>query len=226
MSLYLFLDLASISLPFLFSFHPKIKFHQKWKQFWPSLMVISGIYLLWDVIFSYLGYWSFNQEYLVGISFLHLPIEEWLFFICIPYACVFTHYVIELNCKSWRIPQAMAVNISRLLLILFVLSIFFFYSKWYTVINSLVTGSILLITLMKRPEILKTFYISFFILLVPFLIVNGILTGSFIEGEVVAYNPDQHIGWRLFTIPVEDIFYAMGMILGTILLMEWKFAPK
>ena len=37
----------------------------------------------------------------------------------------------------------------------------------------------------KNPKILGRFLPSFFITLIPFFIVNGVLTGSFIENEVV-----------------------------------------
>jgi len=50
--------------------------------------------------------------------------------------------------------------------------------------------------------------------------VNGILTGSFIEGEVVWYNNTENLGLRIFTIPIEDFAYAFSMILYNLLLIE------
>ena len=63
------------------------------------------------------------------------------------------------------------------------------------------------------------------LLLIPFFIVNGVLTGSFIDAPIVWYNNTQNIGTRMFTIPVEDVFYGMGLILLNILLTE-TFLPK
>ena len=65
------------------------------------------------------------------------------------------------------------------------------------------------------------FYLAFGVILIPFLIVNSILTGSFIEGEVVWYNDVDTLGIRLGTIPVEDVFYAMLLILMNISIFEW-----
>jgi lycopene cyclase domain-containing protein len=76
-----------------------------------------------------------------------------------------------------------------------------------------------------RNEILQKFYITFLIILIPFLIVNGILTGSFIEGEVVWYNNEENLGIRLFTIPIEDVFYAFSMLFANLILIE-KFKLK
>lgn len=51
------------------------------------------------------------------------------------------------------------------------------------------------------------------VLLIPFLVVNGILTGSGIEEPVVRYNSSENTGIRLFTIPVEDIIYGFELML-------------
>ncbi len=59
---------------------------------------------------------------------------------------------------------------------------------------------------------LQEYFPSFLVILIPFLIVNGILTGSFIDEPVVWYNDDENIGFRLFTIPIEDVFYAFNLL--------------
>lgn len=76
---YLFIDFGAVLIPFLFSFHPKLRFNREWKYFFPALAVGSGIFLIWDIIYTAIGVWHFNSEYLCGISFLGLPLEEILF---------------------------------------------------------------------------------------------------------------------------------------------------
>ena len=58
------------------------------------------------------------------------------------------------------------------------------------------------------------------VILIPFFIVNGILTGSFIETPIVSYNDLENLGIRLFTIPVEDIGYAFSMLFGNLMIFE------
>jgi lycopene cyclase domain-containing protein len=61
--------------------------------------------------------------------------------------------------------------------------------------------------------------------MLPFLMVNGVLTGSLIDAPIVWYNDAENLGIRIFTIPVEDVFYGMGLVLLNILLTE-TFLPK
>ncbi len=72
----------------------------------------------------------------------------------------------------------------------------------------------------KVPTVLNTFFITFLIILIPFGIVNGILTGSFIAEPVVIYNDTENLGIRLGTIPIEDIGYAFSMLLMSLVLIQ------
>jgi lycopene cyclase domain-containing protein len=65
------------------------------------------------------------------------------------------------------------------------------------------------------------FLLAYLVSMIPFLIVNGLLTGSFLEEPIVWYDDSQNLGIRIFTIPVEDTIYSLMMLLMTIQLMEW-----
>jgi lycopene cyclase domain-containing protein len=103
--------------------------------------------------------------------------------------------------------------------VLFTLAIIYI-KRAYTAVNFMVSALLIGLVLVQKPEILRGFYLSYLVILIPFGLVNGILTGSFIEEQVVWYNDYENLGIRLGTIPVEDIFYGMSLILLTHFLME------
>lgn len=225
MSLYLWLNLLSISVPFLVSFHPRIKLYKQWKSLFMALIITLVPFIIWDVYFTVQGYWGFNETYLSGLYFLHLPIEEWLFFICIPYACVFTHLsLLEINPKIGLSDKATSI-VTYGLAIIFSLVLILNFSKAYTAVDMIFALIVLWMCYRIRPKLLNSFYLTFLVMLIPFFIVNGVLTGTGIEGNIVWYNDAQNLGIRMGTIPVEDSAYAFSMILMNLLLF-FSFIDK
>lgn len=223
--LYLLLNLASLSVPFIFSFHPKLKFYKQWKSLFLGILVSMLIFIPWDIIFTSKGIWGFNNEYFLGIKLFHLPIEEWLFFICIPYACVFTHIsILEINPKL-SISDIWAQRISIFLFVLFGSVLLFNYDKAYTAVDMAFAMLVLAVVKKFNPKLLTSFYITFLFMLIPFFIVNGVLTGTGIEGNIVWYNDEQNLGIRLGTIPIEDTAYAFSLILMNLFLF-YEFKKK
>src|SRR5690606_34873124 len=89
------------------------------------------------------------------------------------------------------------------------------YNKWYTASTFGLLALYLLFHLYRKTY-LGRHYLSYAITLVFFFIVNGILTGSFIEEPVVWYNDAENLGIRMGTIPFEDAFYGFLLIAGII----------
>ena len=218
--LYLWLNIGSFIIPFLFSFHPKLQFYKKWRSFFLGVLVMMAVFIPWDIAFTRNGFWGFNDIYTTGIYLFNLPLEEWLFFICIPYACIFTHYaLLELFPKfafSEKITQVIYVTLATVLIVV----LWYQYDHWYTFICFIYGLLILGITYNYKKELLPSFLATYVVILIPFFIVNGILTGSFIEEPVVWYNNSENLGLRLGTIPIEDTIYNLGMLLTVLLVTE------
>ena len=211
--LYLFIDLLTIAVPLLFSFYPKIKFYKSWKALSKAIVLAAVPFLILDSIFTSHGVWGFNRRYITGIYLCNLPIEEILFFICIPYSCVFTYYClnkfydISWNKKSENI---FCILFSLILLI----AGFTFREKLYTCSTFISTA--LLCMVLKFVAHIKWFgkAVSVFaLLLLPFIIVNGILTGTGLSQPIVRYNIAEHLNIRLMTIPIEDFVYGFELFL-------------
>ena len=220
--LYLLINLFSVLVPIVFTFHPRLNFHKNFKAFLVGLLIMLPPFILWDIYFTKIKIWGFNSEYLLGNYFFNLPLEECLFFVCIPYSCVFTYHVVYTLSKNKKDFQSK--RIAFVLSFIFLLIGMFSIDKLYTSI----TFFSLSVVLLFAPYIinLKIFLKSFVILLLPFLIVNGLLTGTLIEDQVVWYDNSENLSIRLGTIPVEDVFYAFLMLVLVMLGYQFVLSKK
>ncbi len=207
---YLILNLASVIVPFLCSFHPRLQFQRKWTLAIPAIVIVGLLFVGWDMIFTSLGIWGFNRYYVTGKYFHGLPLEEMLFFLCIPYACLFSYHSMFTLWPARFLHENYSSKLTWILIFLCIAGIVLFYEKSYTTVTAagLLFFLIWFGVVRKRPWIGKL-YTCYALMLLPFLIVNGILTGSFTEAPVVWYNPSGIAGPRIATIPIEDVFYGL-----------------
>ena len=218
---YLLVNFLTIIVPLIFSFHPKLKFYKYFKPLSFSICITALLFIAWDIYFTAVGVWGFNRNYIMELYFFNLPIEEVLFFFCIPFACVFTYHCLNKFFKiQWplKIEVAFVMSFSVLLLGAGII----FNAKLYTSWTFISLGFVLLMFkyLLKINWLAKLVLIYPF-LLIPFFIVNGVLTGSGIDEPVVWYNNTENLGLRMFTIPFEDVFYGFELILLNIFFYEY-----
>ena len=218
--LYFALLFGSISFPFAWSFEKRVTFYKNWKSLFLAITLTAIFFLIWDEIFTQQGVWGFNDKYITGIKLGMLPLEEILFFVFIPYACVFIY-----ECVGYFLPgNTTYKNIEKLTWILGVILIIialFNYHRDYTFWNFTFTGLLLIYIGYKNPSWLSKFWIAYLYHLIPFFIVNGILTGSFIEDQVVWYNNNENFAVRIFTVPIEDSMYSLLLLLMNISYFEY-----
>ena len=217
---YLIIDLGSVLVPFLYTFHKKIQFYKEWRALWPAVFISALIFVAWDMLYTELGVWGFNVRYLTGLKIYNLPIEEVLFFICIPYASVFTYYCFEKFDLKFK-----AITIRWMTLIIFpalIIAGICFYDRLYTSVTFFALALLIgYAWLKKQDELLCKFYFMYLIILIPFFIVNGLLTGTGLEEPVVWYNDAENMGLRLLTIPFEDVFYGMLLLFLNTICFEY-----
>ena len=209
---YFLVDFFCIIFPLLFSFHAKIKFYKNWRYFLLPCLAAASFFIVWDVLFTKLGVWSFSKFMVVGIFFFGLPLEEYLFFFCIPYACLFTYHCVGLISDFSRHQKLTKLFSLSLIVVLLCVAVVHL-PQLYTSVTFILLSLFLMLLVFSGATFLPLFYVSFLIILIPFFISNGILTGSFIREPVVVYNNSYNLGVRMFTIPVEDTFYGMLLLL-------------
>lgn len=216
-NLYLFILLGSIAFPFAFSFDKRLQFFRKWKYMTLSILLPAVFFVAWDWLFTYLGVWSFNPDYILGKYLLNLPVEEVAFFFIIPYCCLFVYENMKYFFPNDPLKSVQNM-IAWSLIFLCAILVFKFNRQLYTSTSSLfLLTALLLHRLVFKSTYLGMFFLSYGFTLIPFFIVNGLLT-SF---PVVKYNDMQNVGIRLGTIPVEDLIYNMVLLLMNIGLYEF-----
>jgi lycopene cyclase domain-containing protein len=220
---YLIVDVSCLIFPLLFSFHPKFKFYPQWRYFIFPCVLTAIFFIAWDILFTAKGIWSFNPNYVVGIYCGGLPLEEYLFFIFIPYACLFTYYCID-KFLDHEMLQHFSIFFKIWLWVmcigLFLLAMLQLH-QFYTSVTFIILSVTLIILLLKNASYIPVFCIAYTFILIPFLLSNGILTGSFIKEPVVLYNNAYNLGKRILTIPMEDIFYGMLLMLFNVIGFEY-----
>ncbi len=216
MYIYLYLNIFTILFPLLLSFDKKVAFYRNWSALLPAIVVNGVLFIVWDILFTEQGVWGFNEEYLTGVYLFNLPLEEVLFFITVPYACVFIYDV--LNAYITRdLLQPYAKVIALFLMLVLPLIAVFNMQHWYTSITFVGLALMHLLHLkLFGTRYLGRFYLAYLVHLVPFLLVNGVLTYL----PIVWYNDNYNLGLRLISIPVEDTMYSMLMLLLTISVYE------
>lgn len=220
--IYLLLIFFTISYPLFKSFEDKIQFHTKWKFLFPGILLSALFFISWDIYFTHIGVWSFNPDYVSGLYIANLPIEEWLFFIIVPYSCVFIYEVMNYFVKK-DILEGLTKYITYLLILFLFTLAFLFYDRIYTLFTCSFLGTFLLIhQFFFHSNYLGRFYIAWAVCFFPFFIVNGVLTYL----PVVLYNNLETIGFRIFTIPFEDFFYGMLNVLIVVTVYEYLKQKK
>lgn len=98
MSEYMAVLLISLSLPFLLSFWPPLRFYRRLSVLVAALAATLLVFGAWDVLAVKRGHWSFRPGAVWPFRLFGLPLEEVLFFIVIPFCCIFTWEALKYLC--------------------------------------------------------------------------------------------------------------------------------
>jgi lycopene cyclase domain-containing protein len=212
--------LASFAGPFFLSFDKKVAFFRLWPALFAGIGLNLILFVVWDSWFTRTGVWSFNPTYVSDYRILDLPLEEWSFFVVVPYASIFIYACLKAYTNdNWWQNKVRFLNYT--FIIWSILVIVVFHDKTYTVVNFALALVILLVQqYWIKGKYMGYFWMAYFVHLIPFFIVNGVLTGAVTPEPVVLYNPEEIIGMRLITIPIEDSVYALTCLLLPITVME------
>jgi len=205
---YIILDVLILLFPLIFSFKWKFKYYKFFKPLAASIAIVGISYIIWDVIVTYRGDWWFDKKFLIGIEILGLPLEEILFFILVPFSCIFIYENLVYFLKEKKIfyNKILYLIISGIFIVMGII----FRNQEYTILAMFSCALFFILAPTLYPKILanRNYWLYIILSFIPFMIFNYFLTSLII----VHYNPIAIWGIRITTIPLEDFFYNFSML--------------
>jgi len=218
---YLIFNLIVLAGPIALSFEKGVHYVGRWKAAFKSIFIILVPFIIWDSLVTG-RHWWFNEQYITGVRLAGLPIEEWLFFITVPFSVLF---IWEIFSRKTGNPVSKNLRFIKRIFAFFPVGgiLLFILGKEYTGLSLIALGIAGILDAILKTDILarKNTYYYLGIIFLLNLVFNGYLTGR----PVVLYGEPFQIGIRIISIPVEDFIYGFSMLLMNTMLFE-KFKRR
>ena len=213
---YLLFNLIVIAGPVISQFNRQIKHISQWRLKLLTNGIVMIPYIIWDILVTG-SHWSFNKTYTLDFQLFGLPIGEWLFFITVPFGCLLVWETLpdtQLSTPLRSLRYVRTVLHTGLPIGAWIFST----GKQYTGLVLFCIGLVGLTDTLLRIELLRQLKTYIFLGIVSGLIMifNGYLTAR----PVVLYGEAYQMGYRIFTIPVEDFGYGLTLMLFNVMLYE------
>lgn len=183
-----------------------------------AIFLSASIFVLMDLFVTNV-WWYFNPRFTLGILVGSLPVEEILFFITVPLAClqlwinVKRFYVKKLSSQSERL---LTLCLWAILLCLFLIH----YALPYTRMVIIALACIPILDRLLKTHLMRSWVFIVFVAIITntlTFIWNGYLTAR----PIVTYNPLMKTQLMVLTVPFEDFMYGMVLISLVIILYEY-----
>jgi lycopene cyclase domain-containing protein len=208
MNLYLWILAGIAAVPLVLSFDKKVHYVSSWPAVFAAAGIVGAVYIAWDILKTEAGVWGFVERYAGTFRILGLPLPEVLFFLVVPFSCIFIYEVVRAYFKerTAAVPRWIWLAAAAILVALAVI----FRSQLYTLTVLLSVALFFALSAAVRPGMLgsRHFWLAVLLTYIPFLIFNGLLTAI----PIVVYNDLENWGIRVYTIPLEDFFYSFSLL--------------
>ncbi|MFV8352575.1 lycopene cyclase domain-containing protein [Flavobacterium sp. XS2P14] len=205
-NLYFLIHLIVILPVLILTFEKKVHFISNYKHLFKGLLIVGGVFIVWDSLKTFAKVWTFNENYILGIFIGNLPLEEYIFFVTVPIACLLIHQSI-LSYKLFKVRQNDDLLINILIPLLLFFGIFFWTLMYTSTVCLITTSALCFHYVYGEANVRIKTYNTYLFSLIPFILINGILTGGFTNEPIVSYNEGEFLKIRLISIALEDAIY-------------------
>src|SRR5689334_8340254 len=104
---YLLIDAMMLIGPLLVVLFPRMNLKKYVSKMIPGILSVGLFFIIWDSLATRQGHWSFAPERVMTPRIAGLPLEEILFFIIVPFACltIFLVYHLYSEERKLKIPR-------------------------------------------------------------------------------------------------------------------------
>jgi carotenoid phi-ring synthase / carotenoid chi-ring synthase len=226
---YLLFDLAILAVPLGLGALRWAWFYDRLGAALWATLVVAVPFIAWDAAVAG-RHWWFDPRYVLGVEAFGLPVEELLFFLAVPLACLFTWERLLAGAKARGGPDATLGGLrlrwlyplSWALIPLGIVAAA--QGLEYTGYVLIALGAVALVDhalgvgLLVAPRALAFFGV----VVVLTLVCNGYLTAR----PVVHYGEPYQLGVRIWTIPLEDFAYGLALVWGATLVYQRRLGRR
>ena len=215
---FLFTLAGVVAILFGVSLNKRLSILSSVKYMFPAVAFSAAILIMIDLQFAKLAVWSFNPKYVLGINLLDLPVEEWLFFIVVPFLGIFIYEFVKQQYRRFEYPNFFLL-LSLVVLVLVGVTGYSSHNKTYPFFLFFLITIYLGYTIFRNrfKAHYTKFYLSYIILLVPFVLIDKVLIGL----PILEYNDAYFLGAQLFSIPIENFASLFLLHIITITVYEY-----
>ncbi len=215
---YLLFDALVFLPPFLFSLTRVAGVRARLPALFFAIAATAVPFVAWDAAVAG-RHWSFEPTRVLGVRLFGLPIEEVLFFVAVPFACLFTWETLlggPRAALSSRLRLAPFAVMALLLPAAYALSA----GREYTAaaLAALALSAALDRALGTRLFEHPRYWLFLAVVSALGLLFNGYLTGR----PIVLYGAPYFLGLRLGPVPLEDFVYGAAMTSSVAALFHWR----
>ncbi len=197
-------------VPLFYIISGKYDFRKKLRYGIPAILISGFIFLLWDIRFTEVGVWSYDADYTLGISQKGLPLEQWLFYLVFSCTSLLVYEAIKTRFRTLDLNNIF-VAIGLLMVIVFAIIAYMYRVRVYTFFCFLFTAVYFGYTIFRNQfkSCLTHFFLSYLVMLVPYFLLNGILTWNM----AIEYHQEQVLNVWILMMPVENLVFLFLLLL-------------
>ncbi len=215
---YFALLLIYLAIPVLLGAIQKIRFAVRLPYLLPAAVFAGAIFIMLNKRFVESDIWTFNADYLSGIFLLNVPAEEWVALLLIPLSSAYIYEWLKMRTEQFE-QSNLFVGVSLVFFVFSAIVAYFFRQSIVTFFIFFLIAIYLGYTVFRNrfKKHYTTFYLAYFISLIPFAVV------SFISNSlpILVFNTDHIMGLTGFGVPIERMAYLFLLLLINTTIYEY-----